>query len=202
MGIGNLLCADDGVGVHAVRELTRKCHPARQAVAQRRRLKRSPGSEGERAESKDLVSFDYAGGDCPSRDSSTPLSVARNDKTVTFVDAGTAILHALPFAEEATHLLVIDAVKAGREPGSVYEFDGYEMASAADVQSLHSLGLKQALEFVEPDRRPETFTVLGVEPALVEYGTELSRPVRAALPDVVARADRVVSDWTTGGDGK
>lgn len=57
MGIGNLLCGDDGVGVHAIRRLSEAGLPSRT------------------------------------------------------VDAGTAILHALPYTEEATHLLVIDAVK-------------------------------------------------------------------------------------------
>ncbi len=152
MGIGNLLCADDGVGVHAVRELETHRHAT--------------------------------------------------EHPITFVDAGTAILHALSFAEAATHLLVIDAVRAGGAPGDLYEFDGYEMTAADDVQSLHSLGLKQALEFVEPEKRPGTFTVLGVEPEAVEYGTELSSPVHAALPDVAERVGRVVSKWTIGEDRK
>jgi len=146
MGIGNLLCADDGVGVHAVRELSERGLPAQT------------------------------------------------------VDAGTAILHALPFAEEASHLLVIDAVQGGGAPGSVYEFDGYAMQIARDLQSLHALGLKQAMELTPRERHPAVFRVLGVEPAVVEYGMELSGPVGAALPRVVGRASRIVSEWISSGD--
>jgi hydrogenase maturation protease len=146
MGIGNLLCADDGIGIHAVRELSDRGLPA---------------------------------------------------KTV---DAGTAILHALPFAEEATHLLVIDAVQGGGPPGSLYELDGYTMASASGQQSLHAMGLKQAMKLSPSERRPDIFKVLGVEPASVEYGMELSDPVGATLPEVVERASRVVAGWISSGD--
>lgn len=143
MGIGNLLCADDGVGVHAIRRLSAAGLPS---------------------------------------------------KTV---DAGTAILHALPYAEEATHLLVIDAVKGDGVPGSVYELDGYEMKEENSLQSLHALGLTKAMDFIDPERRPEVFRVLGVEPAVVAYGTDLSSTVRAALPKVVERASGVVADWAS-----
>lgn len=148
MGIGNLLCSDDGVGVHALRVLS------------------------------------------------------QNGLPVCTVDAGTAILHALPFVEEATHLLVIDAVRAGESPGTVHEYDGYEMENAGDLQSLHSFGLKQAMEFIAPDRRPAVFRVLGVEPAVVEYGTELSGSVRTALPNVVEHASRVVFGWISSGESE
>lgn len=148
MGIGNLLCGDDGVGIHAIRSLEGRGLPAH------------------------------------------------------LVDAGTAMLHALSFAEDSSHLVVIDAVEAGQRPGSVYCFDGYDMESRSEMHSLHSLGLRQALELDPAGRRPSHFVVLGVEPASIEYGTELSEPVRAALPAVVARAVAVVDAWTASDGGR
>ena len=148
MGIGNLLCSDDGVGIHAVREL---------------------------------------------KDIGLPAQV---------VDMGAAILHAMPFAEEASHLLVIDAVKAAGAPGSIYEFDGYTMDNERYGSSLHTLGLKQAMEFIAPDQRPPVFRVLGVEPAVVEYGTDLSDAVCRVLPEVILRVHKVVDGWISSEGGK
>jgi hydrogenase maturation protease len=50
--------------------------------------------------------------------------------------------------------------------------------------SLHELDLLVALELIPGGRRPE-ISILGVEPAEIDYGLELSPAVKAAVPRVV-----------------
>ncbi len=139
-GLGNLLLADDGVGVHAVRGLARRV-PA-----------------GVRA-----------------------------------VEIGTAVLDALHLIERADKLLAIDAMQAGGRPGEIYSFALDDVANPPAKPSLHDFGLRAAFDFL-PGRRPDVL-VLGVEPARIELGLDLSPEVSAALSGVIEAALRMIEGW-------
>jgi hydrogenase maturation protease len=111
------------------------------------------------------------------------------------VDVGTAILHALSFVENAEKLLLIDAVRAGRAPGTVYLFIGNDVRAETSPTSLHSMGLCASIRMLPPEQRPKEILVLGVEPAVIDYGMELSPVVRDVLPRVVATARMIASEW-------
>ena len=111
------------------------------------------------------------------------------------VDVGTAVLHALSFVENAEKLLLIDAVRAGRPAGTVYLFDGDDVRADSSPASLHSMGLCSSIRMLPEDRRPKEILVLGVEPAVIDYGMELSPVVRDVLPRVVATARMIASEW-------
>jgi hydrogenase maturation protease len=140
-GVGNLLMRDDGVGVHAIRELQRDPPPG-----------------------------------------------------VSVLDIGTAVMAALPYLERASRVLVIDAVRAGGRPGSIYLFNGRDADGGTPPASLHSIGPLEAVRRLCGEEGPD-ITVLGVEPDIVDYGMELSPAVKAALPDVVETARSTVWDW-------
>ncbi len=114
---------------------------------------------------------------------------------VSIVDIGTAILHGLNFLESASRALVIDAAKGGQPPGTIYLFDVADGAGVKPVASIHALGLREAVRLLPPGKSPPPITVLGVEPALLGYGMELSAPVQAALPRVVSLARETVARW-------
>ena len=102
---------------------------------------------------------------------------------IEMLEAGTAILHAQHLLEQASHVIAIDAVRAGDEPGSVYCFD-VDQAQMNQPASLHDLGIVGVLRLMPAPGRP-TATILGVEPERIDYGMELSPPVQAAVPRVV-----------------
>jgi hydrogenase maturation protease len=141
-GLGNELLSDDGVGVHALRELQKQPVPG-----------------------------------------------------VTMVDLGTAILHGLPFLEAADRVLVIDAAKGGRPPGTVYLYEATEDTGTEPMTSIHAMGLREAARFLMAGQLAPPITVLGVEPESLGYGMSLSGPVRAALPSVVCLARETVARW-------
>jgi len=110
------------------------------------------------------------------------------------LDGGTQGLALLPFLEGRSALLILDAVSRGSPPGTVHVLedppppppDGPAVAphggNASDL--LNAARLLGDL--------PERVAVVGVEPALVRTGTELSPEVRAALPEALAAASRAV----------
>jgi hydrogenase maturation protease len=116
---------------------------------------------------------------------------------VEVVDVGTAILHALPCLERAEKILVIDAVRTGNEPGTICFFDGHSAGEAVRTPSLHSMGISSAIRLLSPLVSRAKITVLGVEPEIIGYGTELSPRLQAVLPEVVSAAYAIVAAWST-----
>ena len=140
LGLGNLLLADEGVGVH---------------VAQR------------------LLD-----------------SEAIDDVVV--LDVGNAVLDALPAIAAADKVIVVDAMKGGGVPGTVYRLSIEDCSSAGPIGSVHGFDMKSVLHLVGRKEPPEV-TVIGVEPEVIGWSTELSLAVAEALPDVMATVRQELS---------
>lgn len=117
---------------------------------------------------------------------------------VSFVEAGTAILQAVAYVDGVERVLVLDAVRAGGVPGGMVEFDALDAARRPAGGGVHSLGLREALEVGGLVRRPVEVRVLGIEPANLGYGLDLSPAVAAALPSLLDRARQIVAEWASG----
>ncbi|MEJ5330282.1 MAG: hydrogenase maturation protease [Desulfobaccales bacterium] len=109
------------------------------------------------------------------------LLQAKPPSGVLVAEVGTQVLGALHLLEWADRVLALDALMAGGPPGTIYACRESDVALEAVQASLHELGLRAALHFLPRERRPEVF-ILGLEPASLEPGLELSPPVQAALP--------------------
>ena len=85
---------------------------------------------------------------------------------------------------EADHAVLIDAVRSGGKPGTIYRFDGTQRLPARFFRaaSSHMLGLGEALELARAlDRLPRRITVVGIEVHDVGHGEELSSAVEATV---------------------
>jgi hydrogenase maturation protease len=102
---------------------------------------------------------------------------------VAVVEAGTAFLDVLPDIEKADRILLIDAMEAGGAPGSVYRVPFDQCLHPEMLASLHGFDLSRVLFMAGSDRTPEV-TVFGVEPARIEWGTELSPVIQQVLPAI------------------
>jgi len=111
------------------------------------------------------------------------------------VAVGTAVLDALHLFEWADRILAIDAMQAGALPGTIYRFGPRDVLQPLTAASLHELSLVAALRFLSPGCSPAAVTILGVEPAVIDYGLELSPPVSAALPRLVDVSRHMVRGW-------
>jgi hydrogenase maturation protease len=109
-------------------------------------------------------------------------------------EIGTWVLQGLHLYEWADKVLVLDAMQAGGDPGTLYACRDEDVADPGIEASLHELGLMAALKFIKPEKRPEVY-VLGVEPLTIDYGLELTPPVKAALPRFVELARERVDRW-------
>jgi len=100
---------------------------------------------------------------------------------VSVVEAGTAFLDVLPEIEEADRILLVDAMEGGGAPGSVYRVPFDQCRHPKMLASLHGFDISRVL-FMAGNRRAPEVTVFGIEPARIEWGTEVSPQVRAVLP--------------------
>jgi hydrogenase maturation protease len=85
---------------------------------------------------------------------------------------------------DADLAVVVDAVVAGRPPGTVGVWDpSREPLPAAQATSSHATGVGEAVALADAlDALPGRLLIVGVEPAAVDDGEQLSPCVAAAVP--------------------
>jgi hydrogenase maturation protease len=116
---------------------------------------------------------------------------------VDFVDGGTLGLNLLSLVEEASHLLVLDAVDAHRPPGTVITLAQSEVPRFTGIKlSQHQVTFQELLGLASVrDKFPPNLVLIGIQPADIATGLELSTTVAAALPEVLRRATDVLQSW-------
>lgn len=111
---------------------------------------------------------------------------------VSLIDGGTSGMEFLEDLEGVDLLIVLDAIRANRAPGSFIRLAGTEVPVFFRTKlSPHQIGLSDVLASLELlGRAPREVVVLGVEPLTLETGMQLSAPVAARVPDLVNAAVR------------
>lgn len=108
---------------------------------------------------------------------------------VQVVDGGTVGMDLLDTLAGCDHLLICDAVKTGAPPGSVVKLvDGQVPALFQTRYSPHQIGLSEVLATLTlTDEAPAAVTLIGIVPADLDLGIELSLLVAAAVQPAVER---------------
>lgn len=94
-------------------------------------------------------------------------------------------------------LILIDAVNGDAAPGTLFRFSGPEVnAYYSQKVSMHQLGIQEVLAMLEiTDNTVPDLLVLGVQPASLEFGLDLSPIIEAAAETVAAQVIRQLKDW-------
>jgi hydrogenase maturation protease len=119
------------------------------------------------------------------------------DSRVDLIDGGTWGLNLLPEMEGHTHLLLLDAIRAGLPPGAVVQLHGSDVPRRLSTKlSPHQIDLREILALAElRGTLPRELMALGAEPAVVELHDGLSAPLEDALDRVVALAVDRLRAW-------
>jgi hydrogenase maturation protease len=118
-----------------------------------------------------------------------------------FLDGGTlSFTLAVPISE-CDALLVIDAAELDAAPGTVRSFKGETMDAflgANRKSSVHEVGLLDLMSISRlTGHWPQRRALIGVQPAVVNWGEALTPEVAAALPEVCATASLIIADLTS-----
>jgi len=113
------------------------------------------------------------------------------------VDGGVMGLSLLPLVEDCEHLLVLDAIDAGEPSGSMIELAGDDIRLFTGIKmSEHQITFQEVLGLAMiRDKLPGHLYLLGVQPADVSIGLELSPEVAAMIPPLIARTAAVLDRW-------
>jgi hydrogenase maturation protease len=110
-------------------------------------------------------------------------------ENVRCVDGGTSTNELLGDLEYLDHLIVLDAVAAGLEPGALLRLEGDAVPRAFTTKlSPHQVGISDLLATLTfMGRAPKKVVLLGVEPVSLTLDLALSPTVAARVPELVAQ---------------
>lgn len=113
------------------------------------------------------------------------------------LDGGTLGLNLLPLVDDSTHLLIMDAVDAGKPAGTVVELHGKDIPLFGGARlSEHQLTFTEVLGLaLLRQTLPENLALLGVQPESLAIGVGMSPVVENALPELLKRAEALLKTW-------
>jgi hydrogenase maturation protease len=108
---------------------------------------------------------------------------------VEVIDGGCSGMEMLDDLARADHVIIVDAVQAGVPPTTMVTLHGDEVPAFFTAKlSPHQVGLCDVLAALKlTDESPDSLTLIGVQPVSLDLSMELSPPISAMLPNVVAR---------------
>jgi len=106
---------------------------------------------------------------------------------VELFDAGTSAIDLMEVFNGRRKLVVLDAVRGGQAPGTLYRFSPEEVeAGVLPMNSLHQVGLLETLKLGElVDCKPQQTVVIGAQPGDTSLGIGLTPEVEAAVERAV-----------------
>jgi len=105
---------------------------------------------------------------------------------VEVVDGGTAGANLVDVIADRERLILIDAVDAGEEPGTIVRMDVDDLIPADGPLSLHQFGIAETIAMARQlGCAPKEMIFFGVQPGEVSPGLELTAAVARAVPRVV-----------------
>jgi hydrogenase maturation protease len=106
---------------------------------------------------------------------------------VDLVDGGTSPDISSLVPSNIDKLIIVDAAKAGGEPGAVYRFRDSDLdVERHDIISLHEIGLYNGLQSMHMlNNKPKSVIIFGIEPKSVDFGLELSPEVNDQMSSII-----------------
>jgi hydrogenase maturation protease len=106
---------------------------------------------------------------------------------VRVVEGGTDGFGLMHVLLEADRLILVDAVKGGGPPGSIYRFEIEDCPPFPDIfkTSVHQISILEVINLSGLIGCTPRTTVIGVEPKFLEMGMDLSPEVEVKIPRVI-----------------
>lgn len=119
--------------------------------------------------------------------------------SVRLMDGGTQGLLLMPYIQEASHLLIFDAVDFGRPPGTMILRRNEEVPAYlhSGKMSLHQTGFQEVLVLCDLlGKNPREMALVGLQPLDWEtFGGELSRLIREKMALALETGASVLREW-------
>ncbi len=118
---------------------------------------------------------------------------------VRVMDGGTQGIFLLPYVQQASKLLLFDAIDFALPPGTMKLIldENVPRYMGAKKVSMHQTGFQEVLASASlTGQYPSQLALIGVQPVeLDDYGGSLRPAVKARIPEAVEQAVEVLSGW-------
>ena len=106
---------------------------------------------------------------------------------VEVIDGGVGGLNLQYCVEGRKKVIVVDAVKAGAPPGTLFRFTDKDLAAKKGVmRSAHGIDFSDVVSIVNfLGTRPDEIVFLGIEPESLDAGMELSPNIEKMVPVLI-----------------
>lgn len=118
---------------------------------------------------------------------------------VEWMDAGTLSFSISASVEDAEYLIVVDATQLKSPPGTVKVFvdEEFDRMLGGHGRSIHEVGLMDLMNMARlTERLPPRRALVGIQPGIIDWGTEPSPAVEAAMPAAMRAVAGLIKDWT------
>jgi hydrogenase maturation protease len=106
---------------------------------------------------------------------------------VQVVEGGTEGFGLINVIVQADRMILIDAVKGGGQPGSIYRFTIEDCPPYPDLlkSSVHQISILEVINLSSLIGSTPQTTIIGVEPKSLEMGMQLSPQIEAKIPRII-----------------
>lgn len=106
---------------------------------------------------------------------------------VTLFDGATAGLDLMPVIEGYEKVIIVDTVKTGEPPGSIFRFTLDDIKLKVPYKtSLHQIGVVEMFAIAEAMGKRHDAVIIGVQPFdMSSWGLELTPAIEAKVPEII-----------------
>lgn len=121
------------------------------------------------------------------------------DTQVEILDGGTLGYLLIDRVSDADGLVIVDAANLGEAAGTVRVLDGTGLEKYLienPSTSVHEVGLIDLLQMMSlNESQPPLRALVGIQPAAIDWGTEMSPAVAASIPAAREAVRRILDNW-------
>jgi len=102
----------------------------------------------------------------------------------------------MPIIMETDVMFLIDSIKGGSKPGTIYKFDINDAPTCMDLfkTSVHQIGILEVIRLSSLVGKSPQTTVIGMEPKSISVGMDLTPEIKAKIPRIIDLVLKEVND--------
>jgi hydrogenase maturation protease len=106
--------------------------------------------------------------------------------TIELVDGGTSTLAMLSYFLECRKIIVIDALKAGYDPGTIYRIKPEDLASyKKENLSIHDVQILDVVKMARMLGTDPDVVIFGIEPQEIRFELTMSDLMWSKVPEII-----------------
>lgn len=106
--------------------------------------------------------------------------------TIELVDGGTSTLDMLGFFLDYKKVIVVDCLRAGLEPGTIYKIKPEDIKSyKKENLSIHDVQILDVVRMANMMNKYPQVIIFGIEPEKIAVGLEMTQTMVTKIPEII-----------------